>query len=306
LTTQSPLQEALDVCLDSLCSTTYAQGLEGSNEQQRHQLQRVCTVMVGLAEQTLQGIGMPTRVTAIRSLLHIVNTFVSDYYVQYVLKLHHPSAGGATDMPDTLQRCFRLILCSLLPPSPGTLASPLLKRELLLALGTVAKHLEGVTFLLPELTKILNMYQPTLAPIDFQRRSSAKQTASKDSKAGSVSGADSASGSSSNIPIVASASFNLGASTSMAELSAGSGGASQDSDTVIAIAEVIQHVLQKAGDNSLHDLDSSVDTDDEEAVTDVEYKSIQQRSQDMTAHISPKVFWKRLLACAYIGSFEQV
>jgi hypothetical protein len=252
---------------------------------------------------------------------------VSDFYVQFALSRQTPMASGAVaDMPRTLQQCFRLILSSLLPPSPGTLASPLLKRELLLALGTIAKHVQGTSFLIPELSKMLEMYQPSSASLPSSpARTRAAVTLGPGEAKGNETASGSycnSSGSGSDIPIVAAASFNQSASGGTLELRVGGGGAGQDADTVIAIAEVLQHVLQKAGDSSSLQEDRDQEQEQEQerqgeerargaGVMDAEYVSpreeqLGQQSAAPARLPSAKTFWKRLIACAYIGSFEQV
>lgn len=238
-------------------------------EQQVH---CVCGVMVSLAEQMKQGVGMPTRVTAVRSLLHVVNTFINDPYIQ-VLLARQQSLGESSsrtddageNIPRALEKCFLLTLATLVPPTPSTLSSPLLKKEFLLALGTLAKHLSG-NFLLIELSKILDLY--TRTHDDFIRCvSSEKEEAQKTvveegvesdittSTNTSSSDHTNSSGSGSNVPIVAAASFNQAASSSEFALGVGGGGGAE---VVIAIAEVMRSVLERAGDTALQQVGQSL------------------------------------------------
>jgi hypothetical protein len=123
LSQQSPLQDALDVCLESLVSPA--------------SLPLVADIILNLTMQTQQGVGLATRVAAVRSLVFIMNSC--------------PDAWKRS----IVQRCFQSILSSLVPAAPP---SQSLRRELISAIGVLSKISEG-TFLAGAITHLIGVYQ---------------------------------------------------------------------------------------------------------------------------------------------------
>ena len=300
MSSQSPLQEALDVCLDSLCEISHDDKNDVEAAVVKHQ--RVCSVLKNLALQSQQGIGVPTRVTAVKSLLHILNTYVSDVYVQFTTRRKDNSDNDrASAMSQSLQQSFRLLLSSLVPPSPACQASPLLRREVMLAIATLAKHINNA-YLIPELCAVLELYQPyTDKP--RQRSHKNKEFGKSEDKAREKEDTE---------PLTAFASFNKAASTDSSVLWDGNIGQTVNSEEVAAIAEIFQCILQKSGDRSwqenIQENGSDCDTLNCQMASDGVHatglSSESTQSIGTTSRFANR-FWERLVACAYVGGFEQ-
>ena len=124
LSQQSPLQDALDQCLDALQAPACA-GM-------------VPEVVQNLATQTKSGVGLATRVAAVRSLLVIITSDAHDRMGQAVT-----------------QKCFRSLISSVVPGPPP---SSSLKKELMSALGALSKVCDA-SFLTEMITLLLAFYR---------------------------------------------------------------------------------------------------------------------------------------------------
>ncbi|CAE7531216.1 ECPAS, partial [Symbiodinium microadriaticum] len=105
LSQQSPLQDALDQCLDALQAPACA-GM-------------VPEVVRNLAGQTKSGVGLATRVTAVRSLMFIIN-----------------SDAHAAIPQSTTQKGFRSLISSVVPAPPPSVT---LKKEMVASLGALSR-----------------------------------------------------------------------------------------------------------------------------------------------------------------------
>jgi hypothetical protein len=126
----SPLQDALDVCLESLQSPSC--------------LGIVHEVITNLSLQTQQGIGLATRVSAVRSLLFLMNSC--------------PHAWN----PSSTQRCFLSLMIAIFPNPP---TSESLRKDIIVAIGTISKICES-TFLAQQVMKLIAHYRD-LRPEDY-------------------------------------------------------------------------------------------------------------------------------------------
>lgn len=126
----SPLQDALDVCLESLASPSCIGILP--------------EVISNLSLQAQQGIGLATRVAAVRSLLFLMN-----------------SCPTTWNLP-SVQRCFHSLMISLFPNPP---TSESLRKDILIAIGTLAKMCNS-SFLSEEIMKLIALYND-LRPENF-------------------------------------------------------------------------------------------------------------------------------------------
>lgn len=126
----SPLQDALDACLESLQSPSC--------------LGIVHEVIINLSMQTQQGIGLATRVGAVRSLLYLMNSC--------------PHAWNTS----STQRCFLSLMASILPNPP---TSESLRKDIIVAIGTIAKICEP-SFLAQQNLKLISHYRD-LRPEDY-------------------------------------------------------------------------------------------------------------------------------------------
>ena len=119
----SPLQEALDICLESLQNIS-SKGI-------------ITEIIINLCMQTQQGVGLATRVTAIRSLNYIMTTY----------------PDGWTSI--SVIRCFHSLMTSIIPTPPSSLS---LRKDIILSIGAISKMCES-TFLGNEITKLILVYQ---------------------------------------------------------------------------------------------------------------------------------------------------
>jgi hypothetical protein len=126
----SPLQDALDVCLESLQSPSC--------------LGIVHEVITNLSLQTQQGIGLATRVSAVRSLLFLMNSC--------------PHAWN----PSSTQRCFLSLMIAIFPNPP---TSESLRKDIIVAIGTISKICEP-SFLGQQILKLIAHYRD-LRPEDY-------------------------------------------------------------------------------------------------------------------------------------------
>jgi proteasome component ECM29 len=124
LSQQSPLQDALDLCLESLQAPECAD--------------MIADVVLNLSAQTKSGVGLATRTAAVRSLVFIINSDA------------HEAMGQAIS-----QRCFRSLISSVVPNPPP---SPSLKKELVAALGMLAK-ISTCEFLTEMVTSLVAIYR---------------------------------------------------------------------------------------------------------------------------------------------------
>lgn len=124
LSQQSPLQDALDLCLDSLVAPNC--------------VDMIPEVVLNLTSQTKSGVGLATRTAAVRSLVFIINSDAHEAMSQSIS-----------------QRCFRSLISSVVPNPP---ASPSLKKELMAALGMLSK-ISTSEFLTEMVTSLVTIYR---------------------------------------------------------------------------------------------------------------------------------------------------
>lgn len=145
LAQSSPLQEALDVCLQSVGNM--CKGLLYRPEaEQRRAVTAARDVLAALSQQTAAGVGLATRAAAVAGMSSLAERLTGQEE-DAVARLLRPE----------LDSCFQLVTSSALAEMGAAVSSVSLQKALLASLGTLAKCV-SVECLVSVASKLLSLY----------------------------------------------------------------------------------------------------------------------------------------------------